>query len=141
MNMSGTFVLVLLRDKNNLKPLPQNKLSVRVRGFFQNIRREPVEVPPPHPGMRDEFANLSLWRGGGGETGGGNPGVMGAGSLRKAGEEGVGGRISKGGGSWEKWEPFCNIGTIFRNRNGTQRREPLRKGAGTGGIGCGRQEV
>ena len=90
--------------------------------------------------MRDEFANLSLWRGGGG-TGGGNPGVMGAASLREAGEEGVGGRISKGGGSWEKWEPFCNIGTIFRNRNGTQRRELQRKGAGTGGIGCGRQEV
>ena len=46
---------------------------------------------------------LQLYCGG---TGGGNPGVMGAGSLREAGEEGAGGGISKGGGSREKWEKF-----------------------------------
>ena len=37
-----------------------------------------------------------MWGGGG--TGGGNPGVMGEGSLREAGEEGDGGGISKAGG-------------------------------------------
>ena len=52
----------------------------------------------------------------GGTGGGGNPGVMGAGSLREAGEEGVGGGKSKGGGSQEKWEKFHNTGTIFRAR-------------------------
>ena len=61
---------------------------------------------------------------------------MGAGSLQEAGEEGAGGGISKGGGSREKWEKFCNIGTIFRNRKSTQR-----KGTGTGSPGCGRREV
>ena len=70
-----------------------------------------------------------LWRGGGGQ-GCGSPGVMGAGGLRKAGEEGAGGGISKRGGSWEKWEIFRNIGTIFRNRKSTRRREPLWKGDG-----------
>ena len=30
-----------------------------------------------------------------------------------------------------------NIGTIFRNRKSTRRREPLWKGAGTGSAGCG----
>ena len=71
----------------------------------------------------------------GGRTGGGNPGVMGAGglwgagSLWEAGEEGVGGGISKRGGSREKW------------KKSTRRREPLQKGAGTGSVGCGRREV
>ena len=77
------------------------------------------------------------WGGGGG----GNPGVMGAGSLWEAGEEGAGGGISKRGGSQEKWEKFCNICTIFCNRKSTRRQEPLRKGAGTGSAGCGRWEV
>ena len=49
----------------------------------------------------------------GGGQGGGNPGVMGAGGLREAGEEGAGGGITKRGGSRVKWEKFCNIGTIF----------------------------
>ena len=66
---------------------------------------------------------------------------MGARSLREAGEEGAGGGISKGGGSGEKWEKFRNTGTIFRNRKSTGRREPLRKGAGTGSAGGGRREV
>ena len=64
---------------------------------------------------------------------------MGAGGLRKAGEEGAGGGISKRGRSREKWEKLRNIGTIFRNRRSTRRREPLWKGAGTGSAGCGRQ--
>ena len=79
-----------------------------------------------------------MWGGGG--TGGGNPGVMGEGSLREAGEEGDGGGISKAGGEREKWENFRNIGRIFRNRKSTQRRELLWKGAGTGSVGCGRRE-
>ena len=66
---------------------------------------------------------------------------MGVGGVREAGEEGAGGGISKRGGSREKWEKFRNIGTIFRNRKSTQRRAPLRKGAGTGSAGCGRREV
>ena len=66
---------------------------------------------------------------------------MGAGSLRKAGEEGTGGGISEGGGSREKWQKFRNIGTIFRNRKSTQRRELLRKGAETESAGCGWREV
>ena len=63
---------------------------------------------------------------------------MGAGGLREAGEEGAGGGISKRGGRRVKWEKFCNIGTIFCNRKSTQRQEPLRKGAGTGGAGGGK---
>ena len=58
--------------------------------------------------------------------------------LREAGEEGAGDGISKRGGSREK---FRNIGTIFRNRKSTRRRELLRKGAGTGSAGCGRREA
>ena len=77
----------------------------------------------------------------GGGQGGRNPGVMGAGGLWEAGEEGAGCGISKRGGSREKWEKFCNIGTIFRNRKSTWRQEPLRKGAGTGSAGCGRWDV
>ena len=50
---------------------------------------------------------------------------MGAGGLWEVGEEGVGGGISKRGGSREKWEKLCNIGTIFSNRKSTRRREPL----------------
>ena len=73
--------------------------------------------------------------GGGGQ--GGNPGVMGAEGLREEGEEGAGGGISKRGGSLEKLEKFRNTGTIFRNRKSTRRREPLWKGAGTGGQGAG----
>ena len=80
--------------------------------------------------------------GGGGEgQGGGSPEVMGAGGLREAGEEGAGGGIFKRGGSREKWGNFRNIGTIFRNRKSTRRREPLWKGAGTGSAGCGRRDV
>ena len=99
-------------------------------------------------------------------TGGGYLGVMGAGGLLKAGEEGAGGGIPKRLGSREKWggaggagglrdageegagdgiskrggsrEKFRNIGTIFRNRKSTRRRELLRKGAGTGSAGCGK---
>ena len=86
----------------------------------------------------------SNWRSfvtGGAGHGGRSPGVMGAGSLREAGEEGAGGGISKRDGSREKWGKFRNIGTIFRNRKSTQRRELLPKGAGTGSAGCGRREV
>ena len=79
--------------------------------------------------------------GGGWGTGGRNPGVMGAGGLREVGEEGVGGGISKTGGSREKWEKFRNTGTIFRNRKSTRRRERLWKGAKTGSAGCGRRDV
>ena len=82
---------------------------------------------------------LNLYCGGG--QGDGSPGVMGAGGLREAGEEGAGGEISKRGRSREKWEKFRNTGTIFRNRKGMQRREPLWKGAGTGSAGCGRRDV
>ena len=53
-----------------------------------------------------------------GRQGGGNRGVMGAGSLREAGEERAGDRISKGVGS---------------GRN--------RKGAGTGSTGYGKREI
>ena len=77
----------------------------------------------------------------GGGTGGGSLGVMGAGGLREAGEEGARGGISKRGGSREKWEIFRNTDTIFRNRKSTWRREPLWKGAGTGSAGCGRWDV
>ena len=66
---------------------------------------------------------------------------MGAGGLRKVGEQGAGGGISEKGGSWEKWVQFCNIGTIFCNRKSTLRWEPLWKGAGTGSAGCGRRDV
>ena len=82
------------------------------------------------------MGNEKICSWGGGRTGGGNPGVMGAGGLREAG-----GGISKRGGSQEKWEKFRNIGTIFRNRKSTRRREPLWKGAGTGSAGCGRRNV
>ena len=61
--------------------------------------------------------------------------------LQEAGEEGAGGGTSKASGSQEKWEKFCNIGTIFCNRKSTQRREPLTTGAGTGSAGCGKREV
>ena len=66
---------------------------------------------------------------------------MGVGGLREAGEEGAGGRISKRGGSGEKWEKIPNIGTIFHNRKSTRRRELLWKGAGTGSAGCRRRDV
>ena len=66
---------------------------------------------------------------------------MGVGGLWEAGEEGAGGRISKRGGSREKWEKFHNTGTVFRNRKSMRRREPLWKGAGTGSAGCGRWDV
>ena len=72
---------------------------------------------------------------------GGSPGVVGAGGLWEAGEEGAGGRISKRGGSREKWEKFHNIGTIFCNGKSTWRRELLWKGAGTGSAGCRRWDV
>ena len=73
--------------------------------------------------------------------GGGNPRVMGTGSLREAGEEWTGSGISEGGWSQEKQQKFLNIGTIFRNRKSTQRRELLWKGTGTGSAGCGRREA
>ena len=76
-----------------------------------------------------------------GGTGDGNPGVMGAGGLREAEEEGAGGGISKRGRSQEKWEKFHNVGMIFCNRKSTRRWGPLRKGAGTRSTGCGRREV
>ena len=57
------------------------------------------------------------------------------------GEKGAGRRISKRGGSREKWETFHNIGTLFRNRKSTRRLEPLQKGAGTGNVECRRREV
>ena len=66
---------------------------------------------------------------------------MGVGGLREAGEEGVGGGISKRGGSREKWEKIPNIGTIFCNRKSSRRRELLWKGAGTGSAGCRRRDV
>ena len=78
------------------------------------------------------------WWGG---TGGGGPGSNGAGSLREAGEAGMGGGKSKWGENREKWEIFHNTGTIFRNRKSTQRWELLRKEAGTGSTGWGRREV
>ena len=62
------------------------------------------------------------------------------GGLREAGEEVAGGGISTRGGSQEKWEKFRNIGTIFRNRRSTRRREPLCKWEGTGSAGCGRRD-
>ena len=68
----------------------------------------------------------------------GGGGAGGAGGLREAGEEGTGDGISKRGGTREK---FRNIGTIFRNRKSTRRRELLRKGAGSGSAGCGRREA
>ena len=64
----------------------------------------------------------------------------GAESLREAGEEGEGGGISKGGGSQEKWEKCCNIGTIFamgKAHTGGK----LRKGAETRSTGCRRWEL
>ena len=77
---------------------------------------------------------------------GGNPGVMGAGSLREAGEEGAGGGISKGGGSREKCKKCCSIGTnisakYFAIGKAHGGGNPLRKGAGTRIAGCGRREV
>ena len=83
------------------------------------------------------FLPQCLWGG----TGGRKPGSQGGGKSREVGEEGVGGGVSKEGGSREKWEKFCNIGTIFRNRKSTQRQELLRKGAGAGIAGCRRWEV
>ena len=62
---------------------------------------------------------------------------MGMGGLREAGEEGAGGGISKRGGSQEKWEIFCNTGTIFHNRKSTRRWEPLWKGWEPGVQGAG----
>ena len=48
------------------------------------------------------LAKSKLQAVGGGGQGGENPGVMGAGGLREAGEEGAGGGISKKGGTREK---------------------------------------
>ena len=57
-----------------------------------------------------------------GRDGGRNPRVMGAGMKSTGGgRRGAGGRIAKGVRSWEEWEKFCNIGTIFRKRKSGRR--------------------
>ena len=54
-----------------------------------------------------------IYRRGSGQWGG-NLGVMGAGGLREAGEEGAGDGISKRGGSQEKWENFATLAQILQ---------------------------
>ena len=51
-----------------------------------------------------------MWRG----TGAGNPGVMGMGSVREAGEERTGSRIPKGVGPIEIGNKFYNIAQFCR---------------------------
>ena len=75
--------------------------------------------------------------GGGGRQGGGSPGVMGAGGLREAGEEGAGGGISKRDGSREKnFATLAQYFAIGKVRGGGNRygrgREPGVQGAGGG---------
>ena len=140
-------------SKRPLSELPSASLSKRVQ--VQNLLYENEFdlhlnglVSKPHFHMKGFTLGLVLkqrqreqWGGGTGGAGGRGPGVMGAGGLREAGEEGAGGEISKRGRSREKWGIFRNIGTIFRNRKSTRRREPPWKGAGTGSVGCGRRDV
>ena len=63
-------------------------------------------------------------------TGGWEPGRNGTGGGRREG----GKRESQGGGNWEKLRKLLQHFVIFRNRNGTKRREPLRKGTGRRSI-------
>ena len=61
------------------------------------------------------------------------PGRKGAGGRRREG----GKWESQGGGNWEKLKKFHNI---LLYRNGTKRREPLRKGARNGSKSCEERE-
>ena len=94
---------------------------------------------PPDVTGSTYMLTLSDYPGGG--TGGWVPGNNGGRKSMGGGRRGGGRRDSKGGGSQEKWEKFCNIGTIFHSKKITQRREPLRKTTGTGSAGYGRREV
>ena len=67
-----------------------------------------------------------------GDRGGGNTGVMGAGSLWEVGEERVGDRIPKGAGARSNRKSILQHCAIFRNRKSTQ--------AGTTTEGGGNQE-
>ena len=68
------------------------------------------------------------------EQEGGSPGEKG----REAGE---GRRESKSGGNREKLRKISQNFVIFCSTNGTKRREPLRKGAGSGSKRYGKREV
>ena len=59
-------------------------------------------------------------------------------SLRVVGEERAGDGTPKG---MEKWEINFTTLSNFRNRISTERREPLRKGAGTGSTRYKKQEI
>ena len=75
-------------------------------------------------------------RGGGRRAGGWEPGRKGAVGGRKEGGSGS----SKVAGT-RRIEKNSQHFVIFRNRNGTKRREPLRKGAETGSKRNGKWEV
>ena len=75
----------------------------------------------------------------GGGQGGGNPGVMGVGGLREAGEEGAGSGISKRGGAGRNGKNFATLAQYFaigKVRGGRSRygrgRDPRVQGAGGG---------
>ena len=67
---------------------------------------------------------------------GGSPGEK----AREAGEEivgSVGPDVVRTRRNWENFATFCYI---FRNRNGTNRREPLQKGMASGSKSYGKRE-
>ena len=79
--------------------------------------------------------------GGGGGAGGGNLGIMGAGGLREAEEEGAGGETSERGEDREKWKnsatlaQYFAIGKTHRGGNRFGRgRDPGVQGTGGGRI-------
>ena len=87
-------------------------------------------------GKGREVKGISWWGGG---QGGESPGVLGAGGLREAGEEGAGGGISKGAGAGRNGKNFATLAQYFavgKVRGGGSRygrgREPGVQGAEAG---------
>ena len=83
-------------------------------------------------------ANLNVEGGGGG--GGREPGIMRGGRGTGGGRKKDGKRDSQSGGNREKRRKISQYCVTFHNRNRTKRREPLRKGAGSGSKRYGRWE-
>ena len=67
-------------------------------------------------------------------------GGQGAGGVREAGGERAGSGIPKSGGKPRERDKISRYWVTFHNRNTTKRREPLRKGTGSGSKSYGRRE-
>ena len=73
-------------------------------------------------------------------TWGREPGRIGSGRGKGGRKRKGGKRDSESGRNWEKRRKILQFCIMFHNRNRTKKREPLRKGAGSGSKGYRRRE-